>query len=113
MSLILNESGRRTDIIVDTSVSGEQITIAHSVDIGNAVEEAKQFRDVLEHKSKHNEEWRPVMQIPDILIEQYCLLKGISWQEFWSSGENKKHIKALLMDPDLAAFRLRSAYKGQ
>ncbi|MFM0554811.1 hypothetical protein P0D69_28145 [Paraburkholderia sediminicola] len=103
----------RTDFHVEKDVTGETITAVHRVDIGSSVEDALRMRQALEQTSSRNEEMRPVMEIPGILIEQYCLLKGVSWAEFWSSGENKKHIKALLMDPDLAAFRLRSAYKGQ
>lgn len=103
----------KTDFHIEKDVTGEKIIAVHSVDIGNAVEEAARMRQMLEQTSSRGEEFRPVMEIPGILIEQYCLLKGISWAEFWSSGENKKHIKALLMDPDLAYFRLRSAYKGQ
>lgn len=104
---------RRTEFHVEKDVTGETITAIHTVDITGAVEQAKRMREQLEQISSRGEEMRPVMEVPDIIIEQYCFTRGITWAEFWSPGENKKHIKALLMDPDLAAFRLRSAYKGQ
>jgi hypothetical protein len=102
-----------TDFHIEKDVTGETITAIHTADITGAVEEAKRIRDQLEQTSSRGEEMRPVMEIPAILIEQYCFMKGISWAEFWSAGENKKHVKAILLDPNLAAFRLRSAYRGQ
>jgi hypothetical protein len=102
-----------TDFHIEKDVTGEKITAIHTADITGAVEEAKRIRDALEQKSSRGEEMRPVMEIPAILIEQYCFVKGISWAEFWSPGENQKHIKALLHDPDLKAFRLRSAFSTQ
>lgn len=103
----------RTDFIVNNDVSGEQITVAHSVDITGAAEEAKRIRDALEGKSSFGEEMRPVMELEPIFIEQYCIDKGISWAEFWHPGEHSKHVKALLHDPALSAFRLRRAFITQ
>ena len=99
----------RTDIHVDKDVTGEKIIWSHTVDIGNAVEDAKAWRVQLENTSSYGEEMRPLMTIPEILIEKFCQDRGISWAEFHHPEEGKKHVRALLADPALAAFRLRSS----
>ncbi|MEZ0602941.1 hypothetical protein ACAX43_12420 [Paraburkholderia sp. IW21] len=110
-AIILPDS--RTDFHVEKDVTGEKITAIHTVNIGDAVEDAKAWRSELEVKSSYGEEMRPVMDIPGILIEKYCLDKGITLAEFFSKQSNGVHIKAILHDPDLSAFRLRSAYRTQ
>jgi len=102
-----------TNFHVQQDVTGETITAIHTVDIGDAVEEAKRFRQELESRSSLGEEMRPVMEIPGILIEQYCINRGITLHEFFSKQSNGAHIKAILHDPNLSAFRLRSAFKTQ
>ncbi|WP_175658201.1 hypothetical protein [Burkholderia vietnamiensis] len=103
----------RTDFHVDKDVTGETITAIHSVNIGTDVEDAKAWRKALDGQSSYGEEMRPVMDIPGILIEQYCIDKGITLHEFFSKDSNGVHIKAILHDPDLSAFRLRRAYITQ
>lgn len=98
---------------IDNDVTGEKITAIHTVDIGSAVEDAKAWRSELEVKSSYGEEMRPVMDIPGVLIEKYCIDKGITFAEFFSPQSNGTHIKAILHDPDLSAFRLRSAFRTQ
>lgn len=42
-------------------------------------------------------------RLPLVIIEQYCALKNITFQE-WQ--RNKEHVRAVLNDPDLKAFRI-------
>lgn len=46
---------------------------------------------------------RHVANIPGIVIEQYCIQRGVTWREFF---QDDKHIKAVCNDPDLAYFRV-------
>ncbi|WP_250439876.1 hypothetical protein [Caballeronia sp. AZ1_KS37] len=46
-----------------------------------------------------------VAMLPGIVIEHYCTVKGITWQEFW---RDQKWIKALLNDPEFAYFKTTS-----
>lgn len=48
-----------------------------------------------------------VAEFPQIIIEQYCKRKGITFSEFLLDDA---HTQALLRDPDLAAFRV---YQGK
>jgi hypothetical protein len=42
---------------------------------------------------------------PGVLIEHYCTTRGITWAEFFDK-EDRRHVNALLNDPDLAYFRV-------
>lgn len=98
----------KTDLIIDKDVTGERITVAHTVDISDAVQYATDWRNNLDNISSYGEEMRPLMNIPGIIIEQYCIRRGVSWKEFWSKESNGVHVRAILTDPDLSYFRLRS-----
>ena len=52
-------------------------------------------------------DFKHAAQIPMVAIESYCNVKGITFEE-WQ--RNPVHIKAMLNDPDLAAFRI---WKGR
>jgi hypothetical protein len=60
-------------------------------------------------KALHNEgihgdkEFRHAAKIPFVLIEAYCNNNGLMLADFW---QNPAHIKAMLNDPDLKAFRI-------
>lgn len=45
--------------------------------------------------------------IPMVMIEKYCNERGVTFQEFM---QNKSHIRFMLNDPALAAFRI---WKGR
>src|ERR1700744_2180235 len=71
---------------------------------------AERFAGLVDHcKALHNEgfhgskEMRHVAAIPGILIEHYCFINHVSWDEFFS---DPKHIKKLLNDPEFSAFRV-------
>jgi hypothetical protein len=102
----------KSEVIVQKDVTGENIIFKKAVDVTSTVEQAKAWHNSLQHTSSYGEEFRPLMQIDDILISKYCLTRGVSWEEFWSPQSNDVHLKALLTDPDLAVFRLRS-YNSQ
>ncbi|WP_179400684.1 hypothetical protein [Burkholderia guangdongensis] len=98
----------KTEFIVDNDVTGENITVAHTVDLGDSVQYAQDWSKNLDSISSYGEEMRPLMNIPGIVIEQYCIRRGVSWREFWSAESNGVHLRAILTDPDLSYFRLRS-----
>ncbi|MFV3416135.1 hypothetical protein ACNFH8_28115 [Pseudomonas sp. NY15436] len=60
-------------------------------------------------KTKHNagmygsSEMKHAASIPYVMIEKYCNDHGITFRE-WCV--NKEHIKRMLNDPDLKAFRV-------
>lgn len=64
-------------------------------------------------KAAHNQghhgssEMRHAAKIPNVLIEHYCNRHGITYHE-WIA--NPEHIRRMLNDPDLAAFRI---WKGK
>ncbi|PRF64864.1 hypothetical protein C6Q15_04080 [Burkholderia multivorans] len=95
---------RSTELIFDKDVTGEKIMVKRTFDLGDTLEQIKAWRTNLESKSSYGEEMRPVMEIPEAIVEQYCNINGITLHEFIS---NKEHIRRVLKDPDLAYFRLR------
>lgn len=60
-------------------------------------------------KAMHNEgyhgssEMKKAASFPRVLIDKYCADRGITFQEWMN---NKTHIRAMLNDPDLKAFRI-------
>ncbi|QNB14293.1 hypothetical protein G5S35_22405 [Paraburkholderia tropica] len=95
---------RSTELIFDKDVTGEKIMVKRTFDLGDTIEQIKAWRTNLESKSSYGEEMRPVMEIPEAIVEQYCNIHGITLHEFIG---NKEHIRRVLKDPDLAYFRLR------
>ena len=57
------------------------------------------------HKEGHHgsNDMRHVASIPMVMVEKYINDKGISFEEFMA---NRVHIKAMVNDPALAAFRV-------
>ena len=57
------------------------------------------------HKEGHHgtSEMRHVASIPMVMVEKYINDKDISFEEFMA---NRVHIKAMVNDPALAAFRV-------
>lgn len=64
-------------------------------------------------KARHNEghhgssEMRHAARIPFVVVERYCNDHNITFEEFM---KNREHVKRLLNDPALSAFRI---WKGQ
>ena len=65
---------------------------------------------ILEHaRSLHNvgahgsSDMKHAASLPMVVIEQYCNRQGITFDEFM---REKKHVRAMLNDPDLKGFRI-------
>ena len=60
-------------------------------------------------KARHNagfhgsSEMKHAARLPMVAIDRYCNLNGITFHEF---STDKKHIRAMLNDPDLKGFRI-------
>jgi len=78
----------------------DKLVVAHTEDFTGLIDLNTAMRNEGMHGTK---DMRLVAQIPGILIEQYCQLNNVSWAEFFA---DPKHIKRMLNDPDLAAFRV-------
>ncbi len=50
-----------------------------------------------------DKEFRHAARTPNVIIETYCNNHHLSLADFW---RDPKHIKAILNDPDLKAFRI-------
>ena len=60
-------------------------------------------------KARHNagafghKETRHLAQVPESIVEKYCATRKVTYREFVKNPEHMKHI---LNDPDLRAFRI-------
>lgn len=84
--------------------------IAHPDKDETVVVHTARFDGLLDHNAElratqqyGDKDMRHVANIPGIVIEQYCFLRGVSWQDFF---RDPKHIKAICNDPDMAYFRV-------
>jgi hypothetical protein len=75
-----------------------------------AIERIQDCTPIVEHaKALHNEgihgssEMRHAARFPMVIVERYCNEKGIGFDEFMQAEE---HLRAMLADPALAAFRV-------
>lgn len=89
----------RNTFIVDPD-DESRIIVRHDMQFDGLVDLVKSMSNEGVHGSK---EMKLVAVFPPGLPEKYCELRGISWSEFWA---DKKHLKAMLNDPDLAHFRV-------
>jgi len=48
-------------------------------------------------------EWKHAAKVPNVIIERYCDLKGITFEEWMG---NEEHMRAVLNDSALADFRI-------
>lgn len=82
-----------------------------SVEDGNLITGTVQDCDaILDHaKALHREghhgssEMKHAAKLPFVAIEQYCNRLGITFEEFM---RERKHVRAMLNDPDLSGFRI-------
>lgn len=89
----------------------ELVLHSHNDGAGTITFESKQDASpiVAHAKALHNEghhgsnEMRHAASFPRVLIDKYCSDRGITFQEWMN---NKAHIKSMLNDPDLKAFRI-------
>jgi hypothetical protein len=86
-------------------------TKVHSLEDGRIVfETAQDVSSILEDaKARHNQgmtglgEMRHAARIPLVVVEKYCNDNNIPFHEFMG---NKEHIRRVLTDPSLSAFRI-------
>jgi hypothetical protein len=94
--------------------SGTVQTLMHEEDGKTIFERVQDCTPIAERtKALHNEglhgtsEMKHAAKIPNVLIEAYCNRVGITFNE-WCGNEH--HIRAMLNDPSLSAFRI---WKGK
>lgn len=81
-------------------VSGGESFLQRTQDCTPIAEKAQALHRQGVHGSS---EVKHAASIPNILIEKYCLDNGISYRE-WIGDQS--HIRRMLSDPALAAFRI-------
>jgi hypothetical protein len=88
----------KTEFIADPD--SDRTIIAHTENFDGLIDHNKALQNEGHHGTK---DMKHVANIPGIVIEQYCFMRGVSWAEFWADN---KHIKTILNDPDMAYFRV-------
>ncbi|MDE2102839.1 MAG: hypothetical protein KGL39_36685 [Patescibacteria group bacterium] len=87
---------------MQTRIAREEgkLVIANSQDCTAILEDATARRNEGLHGSS---EMRHAANFPMVLVQKYMNEHGIDFREFMT---DKKHVKAMLSDPDLAGFRI-------
>lgn len=80
------------------------LTIVKQEDVSAILEDAKGRSNSGLHGSS---EFKHAAHLPGIVVEKYCLDKGITFHEWMA---NPIHLRAMLNDPALADFRI---WKGR
>lgn len=78
----------------------DETVVVHTAEFGDMVDTVTALRNEGYHGS---EEMKLVAILPGIVIEQYCFVNHVSWEEFWS---DPKHVKALCNDSANAYWRV-------
>lgn len=78
----------------------ESIVVASAQDVEPIIDSC---RDRQDRGMVGSSEMRHAARIPMVVIEHYCNRLGISFQD-WC--RDKSHVKRMLNDPDLKAFRI-------
>lgn len=78
----------------------QQIVVASAQDVEPILTACHDRQAAGQHGSG---EMRHAASIPMVLVERYCTEQGISFQEWL---QDKTHVKAMLNDPALSAFRI-------
>lgn len=97
--------------VIDGLGGMQTVVHSHNDNSGDITFETRQdVQPILENaKAMHNEgfhgssEMKLAARLPMAAIDRYCAQHGISFRE-WSV--DKKHIRAMLNDPDLKGFRI-------
>lgn len=97
--------------IVMPRSSAEAVDRYHLDDNGNVIHEIKQDVEPLLEMCSNlrsvgavgSSEMRLAARFPDVAVRGYCNQKGITLEEF---NADRKHIRAMLNDPDLSKFRV-------
>lgn len=98
-------------VLADTSMGVGTKLHLHNDNSGSITfETAQDAEPILEDaKARHNAgyhgsgEMKHAARLPMVAIDRYCHQHGITFEE-WS--KDKKHIRAMLNDPDLKGFRI-------
>jgi len=88
-----------TTTFLDDPDSDGMVVVRHQ-DFTGLLDHNAELRATQQHgfaDAKH------VANIPEIIIESYCIKNNVSWAEFFA---DQKHIKAILNDPQFAYFRV-------
>jgi hypothetical protein len=90
--------------MIQTQVLYDQLTDTTAIkrvqDCTPIAEHAHGLRGIGQVGSK---EMRHAARFPKVIVEQYCNARGITFEDFMA---DPAHVKALLADPALAAFRI-------
>lgn len=78
----------------------DETVIKHTSDFGNMLDVVTAMRNEGLHGS---DDMKLMALVPGIVIEQYCFVNKVTWDEFF---RDPKHIKALCNDPDNAYWRV-------
>lgn len=88
------------DIGTKTSLVEGSLVVERFQDCTPILEHARALHNEGHHGSK---EMKHAASLPFVVVEKYCNDHRITFQEFMS---NREHIKRMLNDPSLKAFRI-------
>lgn len=88
------------DVTTEVVTQGDTLTINRVQDCEPILEDAKARHKEGMHGTS---EMKHAARLPLVLVEKYCNDKGITFAEWMN---NKAHIRAMLADPALSAFRI-------
>lgn len=78
---------------------------------GFVVVRTERFDGLLDHLAERRaiKDYGPkdtpcLMELPALIIEQYCKEAGITWADWWADNT---HLKRMANDPALSAFRVK------
>jgi hypothetical protein len=80
--------------------SDSKIVVRRVQDVEPVLDRAKALHNEGLHGSS---DYKHAASIPNVIVERYCNLSGITFAEFMANDE---HIRRLLNDPDLSHFRI-------
>jgi hypothetical protein len=101
MGVLIEDSPGAKTIMHEDATSGG-ITFERVINSQPILDDAARIRGITDGKSKSGEFYH-VARLDPIVLEGYCIEKGITWHEFMTDDV---HITRILNDPDYARFRI-------
>lgn len=93
---------------------GQVLTRVHASDNGLTIQRVQDVEPILDGTHARrvagmtgSSEMRHAASLPMVVVEAYCNDKGVTFQEFMA---DPSHVKTMLNDPALSAFRV---WEGQ
>lgn len=86
----------KTEYILD----GDDMHVKRTQDCEPVLDLTSSLRSI---GSVGSSEMRHCAKFPAVLVEKYCNINGITFQEWMS---NSVHVERMLADPDLKSFRI-------